>query len=305
MDKKSMQELIDDARAKREPGGIIVVVDDTHYQINEHPYELLVNYHDAFDRIELSDRFNTYFSRYDYLVGDWGFGQLRLRGFYDDKRNVAGELKISALQDYLNEVCNTGCPYFVMHNEEAKAVTPKRNHQRENNQRGRNQDGNRRSSNSRNQRQNSSTRQTNAAKRGKTVSGNRSNNRHQQNNGENRAPNQQTGSSTRRRSNNQQSSNQHRPNASGNTQNDTRQRNNGRGHTQNDQQSGNSQSSRGRAKRVRNNGHRNRRAHSQQKAYTVEKIKPVNSTPVAERKGTVKTVGHSQHRKFTIREKED
>ncbi|WP_054655918.1 YutD family protein [Secundilactobacillus silagei] len=100
--------MIDDARASRDPGGVIVAVDETHYQINDHPYELVVNYRDGFDRVELSDRFNTYFSRYDYLVGDWGFGQLRLRGFYDDKRNVAGELKIGALQDYLDEACNTG-----------------------------------------------------------------------------------------------------------------------------------------------------------------------------------------------------
>lgn len=262
MDKKSMQEMIDEARAKREPGGVIVAVDETHYQINEHPYELMVNYRDAFDRSELSDRFNTYFSRYDYLVGDWGFGQLRLRGFYDDKRNVAGELKIGALEDYLTEACNTGCPYFVMHNEEAKVVTPKRNNrQRENTHRGRTQN---------NQHSNSSRPQSNKHQSGQNSGRNQNSNSRSQNN-----------STRSRNSNTRQQNNNH--NRSHN--------NNAANHSQNRS----SQSSRRLTKPTS----------GQQKAYTVEKVKPVKSTPVSKRQGTVKTVGHSQHRKFTIREKED
>lgn len=231
MDKKSLQTLIDDARASREPGGVIVAVDETHFQINEHPYELMVNYRDAFDRVELSDRFNTYFSRYDYLVGDWGFGQLRLRGFYDDKRNVAGELKIGALQDYLDEACNTGCPYFVMHNEDAKVITPKRN--------------------------------------------------------------------PRARESNHRSSNRNQNNG-GKSQNRSRSANRNQNLKQNEQKSERSNSNQ--RPQVK---HHNRSNNGQQKAYTVEKVKPVKKTPVSKRHGTVKTVGHSQHRKFTIREKED
>lgn len=230
MDKKSMQTLIDDAKASREPGGVIVAVDETHYQINEHPYELVVNYHDAFDRVELSDRFNTYFSRYDYLVGDWGFDQLRLRGFYDDKRNVAGELKISALQDYLDEACNTGCPYFVMHNEDAKIITPKRNPRQRDNSRRPNR--NQTTANKQQARHHSANRPKNSPT----------------------SNHKQERTATNRRSQNKQ---------------------------------------------------QNRPSNGQQKAYTVEKVKPIKKTPVSQRHGAVKTVGHSQHRKFTIREKED
>lgn len=233
MDKKTLQTLIDDARLKREPGGVIVVVDETHYQINDHPYELVANYRDGFDRSELSDRFNTYFSRYDYLVGDWGFGQLRLRGFYADSRNVAGELKISALQDYLDEACNTGCPYFVMHNEDVKVAVPK--------------------------------------KSGRQREGGRNHSRHQAH-GQSQSKTHQVKSQpqTGNRSNHSQSTN-HQP-----------------------------------AKETSTGSHpKRRRQANKQKAYTVEKVKPVKPTPLSQRKGTVKTVGHSQHRKFTIREKKD
>lgn len=226
MDKKTLQTLIDDARASREPGAVIVTVDETHYQINEHPYELLKNYRDAFNRSELSDRFNTYFSRYDYLVGDWGFDQLRLRGFYDEKRNVPAELKISALQDYLDEACNVGCPYFVMKNEDVKVVAVKRPSRRRENR-------------------------------------NSNRNKNQSRSNGNKKPNETTVTKQR----------DERPTTK-------------------------PQSTRSGSSRRRSN-------HNKKRAYTVEHVKPVNETPVSERHGSVKTVGHKQHRKFTIREKKE
>lgn len=54
-------------------------------------------------------------AKYDFLVGDWGYGQLRLKGFYDDQNQKATfDTKISTLEDYIYEYCNFGCPYFVL-----------------------------------------------------------------------------------------------------------------------------------------------------------------------------------------------
>ena len=48
-------------------------------------------------------------------MGDWGYNQLRLKGFFDDKNQKASfDTKISTLQDYLYEYCNFGCAYFVL-----------------------------------------------------------------------------------------------------------------------------------------------------------------------------------------------
>lgn len=253
MDKKSLQELIDESRASRPAGGVVVSEDETHYQINDHPYELLTNYRDAFDKMELSDRFNAYFSKYDYLVGDWGFGQLRLRGFYGEERNVPAEAKITALQDYLDENCNIGCPYFVLKNQDVRVVEPKKRKPRpSNSRRHRNgshrnnatpQDGEQHQSNARNQ--SSDTRHQNNA--------NKNNNHGRSNNGHNGS-------------------------------------NNGNGQHRNSRNSGNNRSN-----------HQPKR----QTAYVTEQIKEVKQTPLSKRDGTVKTVGHSKHRRFTIREKKD
>ncbi|MNI59969.1 hypothetical protein D3C73_1151550 [compost metagenome] len=54
--------------------------------------------------------------RYDYIIGDWGYSQLRLKGFYRDNHpKVNRDTAISGMVDYINEYCNFGCAYFVLH----------------------------------------------------------------------------------------------------------------------------------------------------------------------------------------------
>lgn len=78
-------------------------------------YEIIDNVKDGFKQEDFNDRFSDILSKYDYIVGDWGYGQLRLKGFYEDKNQKATfDTRISTLQDYLYEYCNFGCSYFVL-----------------------------------------------------------------------------------------------------------------------------------------------------------------------------------------------
>ncbi|SES65408.1 Protein of unknown function [Salinibacillus kushneri] len=78
-------------------------------------YEVLDNYRDGFHEDTVKERFSDILAKYDFIVGDWGYGQLRMRGFYDDQNPKASfDTKISTLEDYLYEYCNFGCAYFVM-----------------------------------------------------------------------------------------------------------------------------------------------------------------------------------------------
>lgn len=78
-------------------------------------YELLTNFREGFDEEALLARYSDVLLKYDYILGDWGYGQLRLKGFFDDQNQKATyETKISTLQDYLYEYCNFGCAYFVL-----------------------------------------------------------------------------------------------------------------------------------------------------------------------------------------------
>lgn len=78
-------------------------------------YEVIVNNREAVQEEAIKERYSDILSKYDFIVGDWGYNQLRLRGFYDDQNPKATfDTKISTLDDYLYEYCNFGCAYFVM-----------------------------------------------------------------------------------------------------------------------------------------------------------------------------------------------
>ena len=54
--------------------------------VNEKKYEVIKNYKDAFDEEEFKSKFTDFFYDYDYVVGDIAYGKLRLKGFYDEKK---------------------------------------------------------------------------------------------------------------------------------------------------------------------------------------------------------------------------
>lgn len=75
-------------------------------------FELIENYKEGFDLTAFHQRFSEILTKFDYIVGDWGNEQLRLRGFYKDERANESDEKISRLEDYLLEYCSYGCAYL-------------------------------------------------------------------------------------------------------------------------------------------------------------------------------------------------
>lgn len=83
--------------------------------INNTQYELVEELKDGFNEEAFKARYSDILSKYDYIVGDWGYEQLRLKGFFDDNNQKASfDTKISTLTEYLYEYCNFGCAYFVL-----------------------------------------------------------------------------------------------------------------------------------------------------------------------------------------------
>ncbi|MDP1417015.1 YutD family protein [Peribacillus simplex] len=83
--------------------------------INNMTYEIIENEREGYNEEAFKARYSEILTKYDYIVGDWGYGQLRLRGFFDDSNQKATfDTKISTLSEYLYEYCNFGCPYFVV-----------------------------------------------------------------------------------------------------------------------------------------------------------------------------------------------
>ncbi|MEG9462862.1 YutD family protein [Bacillus amyloliquefaciens] len=78
-------------------------------------FELVHDFKNGFNEEAFKARYSDILNKYDYIVGDWGYSQLRLKGFFDDQNQKATfETKISILDEYIYEYCNFGCAYFVL-----------------------------------------------------------------------------------------------------------------------------------------------------------------------------------------------
>lgn len=104
------EEVIDEALQQ-----LLANFDADDFVLGDGHYRIVKNYRDGFDYEKLIKRYNDILSKYDYIVGDWGYDQLRLKGFFkDDFKSSPIDARISSLEDYLYEYCNFGCSYFVI-----------------------------------------------------------------------------------------------------------------------------------------------------------------------------------------------
>lgn len=77
-------------------------------------YEIIKNYKNGYNKDEFIKRYTDYFYDFDYVVGDWAYGKLRLKGFYNPKnKKCKGLNNFDNLDDYLKDNCAFDCSYFV------------------------------------------------------------------------------------------------------------------------------------------------------------------------------------------------
>lgn len=78
-------------------------------------YELIHENRNGWNPEAFRNRYSEVLERYDYIIGDWGYNQLRLKGFFKDNHQKATkDSTFSAASDYINEYCNFGCAYFIL-----------------------------------------------------------------------------------------------------------------------------------------------------------------------------------------------
>ncbi len=111
-----LEEIVETTE-KEQPtkGELVLPISDTEFMIGNRQYKLVMNYREGFDAQRLGERYSEVLARYDYIVGDWGYEQLRLKGFFEvTNRKALPDQRIDMLEDYLYEYCNFGCAYFVI-----------------------------------------------------------------------------------------------------------------------------------------------------------------------------------------------
>ena len=83
--------------------------------INSIKYEIVKDVNDAIDKEEVEAKLTDYFYEYDYVVGDWAYSKLRLKGFYDSKNAKVSKINdIKNVDNYIKNYCAYGCKYFIL-----------------------------------------------------------------------------------------------------------------------------------------------------------------------------------------------
>ena len=84
-------------------------------KLNNIEYEVIKDYKDSFNSEELLEKFTDYFEPYDYVLGDYAYSKLRLKGFYDsDNKNATKINDINFLDEYIKNYCAYDCGYFLI-----------------------------------------------------------------------------------------------------------------------------------------------------------------------------------------------
>lgn len=82
--------------------------------IEEKEFEIIKNYKNGYNKDEFINKYTEYFDEFNYVVGDWAYGKLRLKGFYDKSNKKCKEINnYENLDKYLKENCAFDCAYFV------------------------------------------------------------------------------------------------------------------------------------------------------------------------------------------------
>lgn len=85
------------------------------YKLNDFDYEIVENYKDGFDYDSLIEKTTDYFNDFDYILGDWSYGKLRLKGFCNkENKNLKEYNDIKNYKDYIKNECAYDCSWFLI-----------------------------------------------------------------------------------------------------------------------------------------------------------------------------------------------
>lgn len=83
--------------------------------INDIEYEIIINDKDCINKKELEEKITDYFDEYDYIMGDFAYDKVRLKGYYNSDNKMAKKINdIKYLDDYIENYCSYGARIFLL-----------------------------------------------------------------------------------------------------------------------------------------------------------------------------------------------
>ena len=84
-------------------------------EVENHKYDLVEDNGDCFDLETFKEKYTDYFYDYDYILGDYAYNKLRLKGFCEKNNKRFNKINdISSKDNYLKKECAYKCKYFLL-----------------------------------------------------------------------------------------------------------------------------------------------------------------------------------------------
>lgn len=84
-------------------------------EVNNNKYQVIETNIEKLEMEELQDKLTDYFDDFDYIVGDYAYSKLRLKGFTKKENPNFKNINDFAKKDeYLQNYCAYGCKYFIL-----------------------------------------------------------------------------------------------------------------------------------------------------------------------------------------------
>ena len=94
--------------------------------LNEIEYEIIKDYKNALNIEELKEKITDYFDNYDYILGDYSYDKLRLKGFCENSNEIFKNINdYNMIEKYLKDFCSYDCKYFILKKVSQKLLNNK------------------------------------------------------------------------------------------------------------------------------------------------------------------------------------
>lgn len=84
-------------------------------KVLENEYEIIIDNQLSFNLADVEKIITEYFEPYDYILGDYSYGKLRLKGFYDNMNKMVNSVNnFNDVDNYIKCFCAYNCKYFIL-----------------------------------------------------------------------------------------------------------------------------------------------------------------------------------------------